>query len=265
MDKPIPVLGIPIVNGVHWLKRLLDSVDYPVEKCIIINNNGKEELDDELAAVTSGFHPFIKKFYVVTLPGNIGCSGAWNLIIKSAVMADFWIISNHDICFGSGFLQEMVSIYEKTDAEIIFGEMGAVSGGFDIFLLSDVIVNICGLFDENFYPAYAEDTDYSIRLIKANAKMDYVKNAKYYHGDKGYAESGSQTWREDDSLRVPLLKANYINQHEYLREKWGPNLKVWQDGFPNPAEAYNTAFNKDDNRFYSTYDLQFVRRKYLGF
>ena len=44
----IPVIGTAIVNGVHWLQRLLDSVDYPVENFVIFNNNGKGEITEEL-------------------------------------------------------------------------------------------------------------------------------------------------------------------------------------------------------------------------
>ena len=43
----IPVVGTLIVNEVKWLKRQINSVDFPVENYIIINNSGGE-LDNEL-------------------------------------------------------------------------------------------------------------------------------------------------------------------------------------------------------------------------
>ena len=43
----IPVVGTLIVNEVQWLKRQINSVDFPVENCIIINNS-VGELDNEL-------------------------------------------------------------------------------------------------------------------------------------------------------------------------------------------------------------------------
>ena len=36
-NKPIPILGVLILNGPHWLKRQIESVDYPVENYLIIN------------------------------------------------------------------------------------------------------------------------------------------------------------------------------------------------------------------------------------
>ena len=43
----IPVIGVPIVNGTHWIHRLISSIDYPVEILFIINNNGKGEINEE--------------------------------------------------------------------------------------------------------------------------------------------------------------------------------------------------------------------------
>ena len=47
MDK-IPVIGVAIVNGIHWLNRLIWSIDYPVSNLVIWDNNGKGELDAQL-------------------------------------------------------------------------------------------------------------------------------------------------------------------------------------------------------------------------
>ncbi len=44
MQKPIPIIGVPIVNGVKWVKKLIKSIDYPVNNLFIINNNGKDEI-----------------------------------------------------------------------------------------------------------------------------------------------------------------------------------------------------------------------------
>ena len=104
MNK-IPVLGVPIVNGVHWLQRLIKSIDYPVENLIIINNNGRGQITEELNNIQEQDFPLIDNIHILHLPGNIGVAGAWNLIIKSFIMAPYWIISNHDIEYGPGLLK----------------------------------------------------------------------------------------------------------------------------------------------------------------
>ena len=78
----IPVIGTAIVNGVHWLQRLLDSVDYPVENFVVFNNNGKGEITEELDKIANTSHPLIDKITVCHLPANIGLPGVFNMVIK---------------------------------------------------------------------------------------------------------------------------------------------------------------------------------------
>ena len=90
----IPVIGVPVTNSTFWVSRLLTSIDYPVDEVFIVNNNGRGELDEDLAKLASLKYKYIKKVKVANLPGNLGVSGAWNLIIKCYVMAPYWIICN---------------------------------------------------------------------------------------------------------------------------------------------------------------------------
>ena len=80
VDK-IPVIGTAVVNGSYWVNRLLLSVDYPVKDFVIINNNGRGLLDEELNMIVKMKHRYIDNIKVVHMPSNIGCGGAWNLII----------------------------------------------------------------------------------------------------------------------------------------------------------------------------------------
>jgi GT2 family glycosyltransferase len=254
--KEIPVIGVPIVNGVHWLRRLIDSVDYPVKDLIIFNNNGRGQITEELESICQENHKFIKNIKVCHLPSNIGCSGAWNLIIKSYMLEPYWIIASHDVCFSPGLLREMV---EKSEDP----EIGMV-GYFDLFLLKDWVVQKVGLFDENFYPAYVEDCDYLIRLDKANVKREPI-NTSYLHGDGGYKEGGSQTSKIEPELHDKLHHSRVLNEVDYIAHKWGESWVVimgddwdyqpWEYPFNNPNLPVT----------YTTYDLDFVRKKHLGF
>ena len=49
----IPVLGVLILNGPHWLQRQIESIDYPVENYLIIDNNGRGELNEELNIIVN--------------------------------------------------------------------------------------------------------------------------------------------------------------------------------------------------------------------
>jgi hypothetical protein len=250
----IPVIGVPIVNGVHWLKRLIDSVDYPVENFFIVNNNGRGQIDKELDEICNSKHPFIKKFHVSHLPSNLGCGGAWNLIIKSYMMKPYWIIVNHDVEFSPGLLKLFHDEAINSEYGMIHGKNSDWGGGmYDLFLIKDWVVQKCGLFDENLYPAYAEDVDYHIRVKNENIKYKSL-NANYLHGEKDYSTTGSQTWRTDINLKEGLNKSRILNETEYLVKKWGSNFE------------YLTPFNDDVfSNNYTTYDLNFNREKNLGF
>lgn len=256
--SPLPVIGTAIVNGIDWLKRLIATVDYPVSNFVIINNNGRGELDDELKEIANKPHLCIGKIHVCTPPGNIGCAGAWNLIIKSFLTSPYWVIVNHDVCFEPGFLKEMVTKAQDPEVGMIHGSPGDRGDGmYDLFLIRDWVVQKFGLFDENLYPGYDEDVDYNIRLSKNPPKRILSVGVPYKHGDKDYATSGSQTWRVDESLKPKLYGAREMNESEYMVEKWGRDWTTspYSHPFSNPSLPLSA----------TTFNLEFARRKHLGF
>jgi len=262
MKMSVPVIGTAVVNSAKWLKRLIESVDYPVDNFFIVNNNGRGELDKDLDEIVKTNHKFIKKITVTHLPANIGVSGAWNMIIKCFMNAPYWIITNDDVSFGKGFLEEMSSV-ANSDPEvgIIHGHKGDFNAGsWDLFLIRDHIIQEFGLFDENLYPGYNEDADYIMRTILKPIKKVMSIDKMYYHGTgekDDYHTHGSQTKKTDPSLEKKLNRANEMNI-EYLNEKWGPDWRTCA-----PCEH---PFGKDDlPSSYTKYDLKFVRSKNLGF
>jgi len=261
-EHMIPVIGTAVVNSAYWVSRLLMSIDYPTENFIIINNNGRGELDEELNALSKIKHKYVKNIKVCNLPGNIGCSGAWNLIIKSNVMSPYWIITNDDVAFCPGFLNEMVSTAESdADIGIIHGYSGDFNvGSWDLFLIRDHIIQKFGIFDENLYPAYCEDADYIMRFQHQPIKRVTSLNSNYYHGNglkEEYYTKGSQTKKTDPTLNEKLIYSNDVNI-EYLTEKWGPN---WRTCSPEDLPFKN----KNHSIKETTYDLEFIRKKHLGF
>lgn len=56
--KPIPVMGSAIVNGLPWIQQQIASIDYPVERYILINN-GHGEFIHELNDIAQEPHPYI--------------------------------------------------------------------------------------------------------------------------------------------------------------------------------------------------------------
>ena len=258
----IPVIGTAVVNSTYWVSKLIMSVDYPVDNFFIVNNNGRWELDAELDNLKNLNKRFIKKITITHLPSNIGCSGAWNLIIKCYMNSPYWIIVNDDVTFGLGLLEEMATkANANPNVGLIHGHSGEFNiGSWDLFLIRDYIIQDYGLFDENLYPAYCEDADYIMRFMHSPINKIMSLDSTYYHGnaEKGnYATHGSQTQKTEPELKEKLDAANYMNI-EYLNTKWGVG---WRECCPSatPFAGTNSLISA------TRYDLNFVRKKNLGF
>jgi GT2 family glycosyltransferase len=256
----IPVIGVPTLKNPKWIKRLYLSVDYPTDNFVIFNNNGKGEITEDLENLKNLNQPFVKKLTIVHLPSNLGVSTVWNLIIKSYLMAPYWIIVNDDIAFTEGLLQEMFQAAEDKKVGMVHGYGGDFGdGAWDLFLIKDWVIQQYGLFDENLYPAYCEDADYIMRFHHNPIKKVTQLSNKYYHGEglsDEYYTHGSQTKKSSEELTRRLNEINEIN-FEYLNKKWGEG---WRQTNP-----YRFPMNNETLPItYTTYDLEFARKKYLG-
>lgn len=257
----IPVIGTAVVNDVHWVKRLYHSIDFPVDNFFIINNNGRGEINESLDELFKDKNKWVNNLYISHMPSNIGVSTSWNLIIKSFIMSKYWVIVNDDVAFTPGLLEEL---YQKASDEsigIINPFVGDFNlGAWDFFLIKDWVIKSHGLFDENLYPAYCEDADYIMRLMVSPIKRLVGLEHKYLHGN-GYCDEyyvhGSQTKKNNVELGQKLDAINVTN-FEYMNEKWGTG---WRNCSPQ-----SSPFNAKSNTIKTTtFDLDFCRKKYLGF
>lgn len=256
----IPVISAAIVNEPYWLYRLIASIDYPTDNLVIFNNNGKGEITEELDNMTKISHKFIKKITVCHLPANVGLAGTWNLTIKCYMNAPYWLFVNHDISFSLGLLKQIAEAAETNpDVGLIFGHPGdGGNGSWDLYIIKDWVIQDHGLFDENFYPAYCEDVDYIMRLKGNPVKSIMQIGPPYFHGlGTNYYETGENTKKSDPVLRERLDYIKLINR-DYLTGKWGEGWRTdtpYKDAWQNP----------NMNPTYQFYDLNFVRKKHLGF
>lgn len=253
----IPVLGTAIVNCPHWLYRLFYSIDYPVDTFVVFNNNGRGQITHELELLKSVPHKYVKNVEVCHLPANLGCSGAWNLIIKSYMKAPYWVITNHDLMYEPGFLQATAEKMSDPETGLVHGN----GGSWDFFAIKDWVVEKYGLFDEALYPAYVEDLDYGMRFMHDDLKRELSVGVGYYHGEqKNSYEDGSQTWRSEPAIAQGIHLAHELNKR-YVSQKWGEGWQTHVD-----EDSYQHPFNNPNlPKSFTTYPLSFVRKKHLGF
>jgi len=268
MDNMIPVLGIPHFNRLDLLRRCIQSIDYPVDKLVIVDQGpvtatsprsslrsydqtswpsspkAERETGDQPENIQhstfNAQHP-IKETIIIRHP-NAGVAGAWNEIIKlfPGDSGHWWLIANDDIQFAPGDLQRMSAECGVWSAKcgILYGNHGA-----SFFALTRYGVEKVGLFDENIYPAYLEDCDWSYRADLLGVRRMALPGCLAVHGGPRDAHapssagegwlSGSCTVNSDPVLREKNMRTHGAN-FNYYRAKWG--------GI-NGQEQYKTPFN----------------------
>jgi GT2 family glycosyltransferase len=84
----------------------------------------------------------------------------------------------------------------------------------NLCLYKKTVFDRVGYTDVNYYPCYFIDNDYANRLVKSNAKVCSLSNAKFFHFWSRTIHQGSGG---------STSKA-FENNKEYYREKWGGDV-----------------------------------------
>lgn len=146
----IPAMVVPTWTRHDLLTKMLATIDHPVRDLLVIANGGtRPEFD----------HPdAVQRVHVASVPSNLGVPASWNLGIKAFFPEDWVLVVGDDVEFPEGALTQFAE--QARPDEIILSHTWpywcAFAYGMDA-------VDHVGLFDERFYPAYYEDTEYEWR------------------------------------------------------------------------------------------------------
>lgn len=217
----IPILGIPILNRGDLLLRLVKSIDFPVEKLVIVNNSrgndfSVDEALTEINALINAATTPVAKLQIINPEHNLGVSGSWNKIMSETSEAAYWLIVGNDMMFNPGELEKIHTFADanKHDHAVMYAL------GHNAFVVTPYCLATVGNFDENFYPAYLEDCDHSYRIKLSGVKSSNIPDVAPVHGEA--PSFGSSTifsnprWRELNGI-------THGNNFKYYRSKWGGN------------------------------------------
>lgn len=193
----IPVLIIPVLNRYDLLDRALDTIDYPVDNILIINN-GKEVYEPKRKDLN---------LRILDMPSNFGVAGSWNLGIKCYPHVPYWVFSSADIGFGEGSLAKFAQYSSP-------GKFVKSNASYSCYSLGESIVEKIGLFDEYIYPAYYEDNDYDDRMVLAGFAEYMI--APGIHVDE--MDGPSQTIKSDNVL-AERNGGTFGHNGDYYRNK----------------------------------------------
>ena len=188
----IPVLGFATLTRFDMAQRLLDSIDYPVEKVVIVDNSGKKAWIPEV-------NEHVKDLWTIRLPHGLGANGAWNLVIKSTPFAPYWVIPNDDSYFEPGALQK---IAEEVDTEAF--NFVDVHPQWSCVVPGEGAILKAGLWDEAFHPIYFDDDEYEWRMKKLGVKFNRIEAVVHHNNSstlrEGYGERNRVTFAANQSL-----------------------------------------------------------------
>jgi GT2 family glycosyltransferase len=206
-------IGIPTINQFEYLSECLDRI-YEVlpDMDIYIYNNSninivtKIRASDKVKIFGSGY--------------NIGVAAAWNTMLTDmkANGYDYALILNDDIVLS----KDIINIYEYVSNSNT--KFSRIINDWSVFLISLDTFGEIGLFDENFFPAYFEDSDYNYRLKLACVEVDFPKILI------------PEIYRTSCSIRDnPVLNQNFSVNRQYYIAKWGgePSYELFNKPFNN--------------------------------
>lgn len=196
-------LCIPTIRRFAELRTCIESSmqgDIRPTKVLIMDNSAGQLRDHT-------FHDL--PVWVHTPPYNWGCAKAWNWFMQQN--DDIIIICNDDITFNENTLPSIINAYHENPNRFIAPCAGA--NIFSCFLLPKQIYEIVGPFDEQFWPAYFEDNDYSKRVTNAGIPFHFT-GAGYGHIGSATIASYSAAEKEEHYRQFEANKQRFI-------QKWG--------------------------------------------
>lgn len=225
--KPIPLFATLVLNRGDLLLRLFDSIKYPIEMIVIVNNGNDPSVAEAIEKISKERHNVI----VFKPEKNLGVSGGWNWVLQN-FNPPWYFIAGNDVMFTEGDLEKMVA-----EAWANHESMGMFFGnqGHNAYIMTRLAVDIVGLYDENFYPAYLEDCDYMWRMHLAGVSYVDVQDCHIIHGE-------APTWGSHTIYSNPVFRTlngiTHSNGYNYYTRKWGGS---------NGGEVYRQPFNDPNN------------------
>lgn len=188
---------------------------------------------DMMVSVDMEVRPYIMDSY----RHGYSCSRAWNEGMERAVKDGYRyaFITNDDVVFHPGSMQAMYDAIVETQGVMVSANQNSafqledpLLEGADFFcFIVDIpqLVSHCGVFDENFRPAYFEDNDMHYRIKLANRKAYINPKAPVRH-------IGSATQNADPHNPVTPPHQFEENRRYYI-EKWGgqPGAETFENPF----------------------------------
>jgi hypothetical protein len=224
----IPTLITSIMNRPDYLDRLIDSIDVPVGRGLIVDN-GRTGYPAPVRTFLTPEGQHDEHWAVMQPPfASLGWPGTLNFGITQTPAAPWWLLVNNDAWFEPGKLALLCERMAAQEAPAVLHHE------WTVVALPLGVVERVGLFDEwSFSPLYFDDTDYARRCALAGIAVE--EGDWCLEGDEGRQHAG--TVRSDPELARANNLTWVLNRAAYVA-KWGgpPGRETfdtpWNQGLP---------------------------------
>jgi hypothetical protein len=183
---------------------------------------------------------------------SVCSSWNWGITRCQENEIDYVLLLNNDVVLFNDTIDKLVEYGDNNpDVAIWSGisinhvskpEPGFVDDGtdFSCVMLRSSTIDKHGWFDENFKPAYHDDSDYAARLYLGGAKLSAIHDIKFIHGDIGGV---SKTIKHDAEMNHH--SSWWWPLHErYFKLKWGSPVLCGRQ--PILENYYKHPFNNNN-------------------
>ena len=205
------LLGVPTLNRYDLLARLIASAEAGRLKpsdYFIVDNGGRFDTEAPNMPGVATALARGARFYVLTPDANLGVAASWNALLDAAGAVPM-AISNDDVELGDDAL-EAIDRALAAGHHFVIAEGGYNANGWCLFAQTRACTELVGVYDEGFYPAYYEDSDYERRMSLVGI-TPHREPATLRH--EGWA-----TMNADPS---GAISAGQQKSADYFQEKWG--------------------------------------------
>jgi len=202
----IPMLVVPTLTRHDLLYRMMASIDCEIGHLVVIDNSGR--------GIVEKPGPW-EKLTVLPMPANLGVAASWNLAVRLAHRHPWVMVCSDDVTFPPGCLQT----FERVASE----ETLVVSGTWPhwcAFTLGMGVVGKVGLFDEGYYPAYYEDTEYERRMGQVG--LSVVKGPAVNHENASTLNTEGRNFGQSNNLTIRKNRELFASgrQHGFDPYRW---------------------------------------------
>lgn len=236
----------------HDLLELhLKSIDYPVEHVFVILNYATENVKTQMLQVAERYqgcvtdrlmrqcnNPNIVNFHFLANSANVGVAGSMNIGIRAMVEYNlsYTLFNGDDTRFKPNRLLAAKSIIDSLDDVCLF-----LFEGFASYAATRQGIKRIGPWDENFWPAYAEDCDIWFRAQLEGCNIYYRGGYKPEGQDLASLQNAFVDHGENNSVNLATGSLTHLSlphlgqlvqqtldgkrgRFAYLVRKWGTNV-----------------------------------------